>query len=313
MRPLDIAFLMDPIGGINIHKDSTFAMLLEAQARGHRCHYLELADLSVRDGKAWGRLRPVTVKREPGAHYQLGEPAHRPLAEMDALLMRKDPPFDMDYIFASYLLEHAGTWVINDPVSLRNANEKLYALYFPELMPRTLVSRHIPQLREFLAEEGEVVVKPLYGRGGEGVFYLHTGDRNVGSILETVTGTGRHYVMAQRYIPAVRDGDKRILMVDGEPIAGALLRVPAADDFRGNMVAGASAQPAELTPRDREICARVGPRLRQDGLVFVGLDVIGGHLTEINVTSPTGVQEIDRFFKTNVCARLFDVIEARLS
>lgn len=313
MSALKAAILMDPITGIKPAKDTTFAMLLAAQARGHQCRVFGLPDLFFRDGRSWGRLRTIVVRDDVEDYFTLGETEERPLDEMDVVLMRKDPPVGLEYLTACYLLEHAGTWVINDPVSLRNANEKLYALHFPEFMPRTLVSRHIPQLREFLAEEGEVVVKPLYGRGGEGVFYLHTGDRNVGSILETVTGTGRHYVMAQRYIPAVRDGDKRILMVDGEPIAGALLRVPAADDFRGNMVAGASAQPAELTPRDREICARVGPRLRQDGLVFVGLDVIGGHLTEINVTSPTGVQEIDRFFKTNVCARLFDVIEARLS
>lgn len=310
MNSLNIAFLMDPIAAINIKKDSTFAMLLEAQARGHQCFYLEMADLSARGGKTWGRLRSVQVQRVEGAHFKLGEAELRPLSEMDVVLMRKDPPFDMDYIFATYLLEHAGTWVVNNPVSLRNANEKLFTLHFPELMPETRVSRNIGQLRAFLEEEGEIVVKPLYGRGGEGVFYLHAGDRNVGSILETVTGGGAHYIMAQRYIPAVREGDKRILMVNGEPMPGGMLRVPAANDFRGNLVAGATAVGAELNDRDLEICRRVGPSLREAGLIFVGLDVIGGFLTEINVTSPTGVQEIDRFFGLNVCARLFDVVEA---
>lgn len=306
------AFLMDPIAGIKIQKDSTFALMLEAQARGHACFYLEMADLFVRDGKAWGRLRPVRVTRQEGAHFELGDESLQPLAAMDALFMRKDPPFDMDYVFATYLLEHADTLVVNDPVSLRNANEKLYALHFPDLMPPTLVSRRLAQLREFLAAHGEIVVKPLYGRGGEGIFYLHGADKNVGSILETITATGQRYVMAQRYLPAVRAGDKRILMVDGEPIAGGLLRVPAADDFRGNLVAGATAQAAELSAREHEICARVGLRLRADGLLFVGLDVIGGYLTEVNVTSPTGIQEIDRFFKLNVSARVFDAVEARL-
>ena len=313
MPSLKIAFLMDPIGAVNIHGDSTFAMLLEAQARGHACFYLEMADLSIQNGKAWGRLRPITVARVEGAHYQLGEAKDQDLAMMDVLLMRKDPPFDMDYIFATYILEHAGAWVVNNPVSLRNANEKLYALHFPGLMPRTLVSRSLPQLREFLWQEGEIVAKPLYGRGGEGVFYLHREDKNINSILESVTERGQRYIMAQRYLPAIREGDKRILMINGEPVHGGLLRVPAADDFRANLVAGGTGQPSALSARDLDICAQVGPRLREDGLIFVGLDVIGDYLTEINVTSPTGVQQIDRFFNINVCARLFDVVEARFA
>lgn len=312
MPALKIAFLMDPIESIKIEKDSTFALMLEAQARGHTCFYLNMADLFTRAGKTWARLRPALVQRQEGDHYRLEAARELPLSAMDVVFMRKDPPFDMDYVFATYLLEHADTWVVNDPVSLRNANEKLYALHFPELMPDTLVSRRMEQIRALLETEGELVVKPLYGRGGEGVFYLHPEDKNIGSILESVTAGGQHYVMAQRYIPAVREGDKRILMVNGEPMDGGLLRVPAANDFRGNMVAGARAQAAALSARDREICARVGPRLREDGLIFVGLDVIGGYLTEINVTSPTGIQEIDRFFQFNTSARLFDHIEARL-
>ena len=309
MTALTAAILMDPIAGIKMTKDTTFAMLLAAQARGHRCHVFTLPDLFLRGGRAWGRLQAVTVQDRAGDHYRLEPVGERPLAEMDVVLMRKDPPVDLEYLTACYLLEHAGTWVVNDPVSLRNANEKLYALHFPQFLPPLLVSRDLADLRAFLAEHGEIVVKPLSARGGEGVFYLHGQDRNVGSILETVTGRGAHYVMAQRYLPAIREGDKRILMVAGEPGAGAGLRVPAAEDFRGNLVAGAQGVPAPLTERDREICAAIGPRLREDGLLFVGLDVIGEWVTEINVTSPTGAREIRQFFGIDAAELLWQSLE----
>ncbi|OYV82399.1 MAG: glutathione synthase, partial [Acidithiobacillus ferrivorans] len=263
----------------------------------------------LRDGGAWGRLSAVVARDGVEGYCTLGEPEERPLSDMDVVLMRKDPPVDLEYLTACYLLEHAGTWVVNDPISLRNANEKLYALHFPDFLPPLLVSRDLGDLRAFLAEHGEIVVKPLSARGGEGVFYLHLQDRNVGSILETVTGWGRHYVMAQRYLPAIRAGDKRILLVDGVPVLGAMLRVPSASDFRGNLVAGALAVAAELTDRDQEICAAIGPALRAAGLLFVGLDVIGGYVTEINVTSPTGAREIKRFCGVDAADLLWQRLE----
>ena len=309
MSGLKAAVLMDPIAGIKPAKDTTFAMLLAAQARGHACWVFTPADLFLREGRSWGRLRAVVARDGVEDYSTLGEPEERPLADMDVVLMRKDPPVDLEYLTACYLLEHAGTWVINDPVSLRNANEKLYALHFPEFLPPLLVSRDLGDLRAFLVEHGEIVVKPLSARGGEGVFYLHRRDRNVGSILETVTGWGQRYVMAQRYLPAIREGDKRILMVDGVAVPGALLRVPSAADFRGNLVAGATGVAASLNDRDQEICAAIGPALRAAGLLFVGLDVIGGYVTEINVTSPTGAREIRRFFGIDAAELLWQRLE----
>ncbi|MBU2760734.1 glutathione synthase [Acidithiobacillus sulfurivorans] len=309
MTQLKAAILMDPIAGIKPAKDSTFAMLLAAQARGHQCWVFGLPDLFMRDGKVWARLRAVTVQDESTDFATLAAVEERPLADMDVVLMRKDPPVDLEYLTACYLLEHAGTWVVNNPVSLRNANEKLYALHFPEFLPPFLVSRDLGDLRAFLAAHGEVVVKPLSARGGEGVFYLHQQDRNVGSILETVTAWGQHYVMAQRYIPAIREGDKRIILVDGVAVPGAMLRVPSEKDFRGNLVAGATAVAAELSARDQDICAAIGPALRAAGLLFVGLDVIGGFVTEINVTSPTGAREIRRFFAVDAAELLWQRLE----
>lgn len=306
---LEAAVLMDPIAGIQPAKDSTFAMLLAGQRRGHRLWVFTLAELWARDGHAWGRLWPVEVWDRSTEYYLLGSAVERPLAGLDLVLMRKDPPVDLDFLLACHLLDYAGTWVVNDPRSLREANEKLFALNFPEFLPEHLISRDIPALRAFLDEYREIVVKPLNARGGEGVFYLRQGDPNIGSILETVTQWGRHPVMAQRYLPAIRQGDKRILLVDGEPISTAMLRVPAADDFRGNLVAGARAVAADLDAREREICARVGPALRARGLLFVGLDVIGGYLTEINVTSPTGVREIQRFSGIDAADLLWQRLE----
>ncbi|MEL5849709.1 MAG: glutathione synthase [Candidatus Igneacidithiobacillus chanchocoensis] len=305
-----VAVLMDPIAGIKPAKDSTFAMVLSAQARGHECWIFTLDQLSLRAGQAWGRVQPVRVEDVAEHFFQLGEAVDRPLAEFDCVLMRKDPPVDMDFLHACQILEHAGTWVINDPAAIRLANEKLFPLQFAHWLPPYLVSRDAAQLRGFLREHGEIVVKPLAARGGEGIFYLHAGDRNLGSILETITGRGSHFVMAQRYLPEIRQGDKRILLVDGEAIPGAMLRVPAADDFRGNLVAGAQAVAAELTAAEEELCAEIGPELRRMGLLFVGIDVIGERLTEINVTSPTGAREILRFFGIDATVRLWERIEA---
>lgn len=305
-----VAVLMDPIAGIKPAKDSTFAMLLSAQARGHECWVFTLDQLSLHAGQAWGRVQPVRVEDVAEHFFQLGEAADRPLADFDCVLMRKDPPVDMDFLHACQILEHAGTWVVNDPAAIRLANEKLFPLQFARWLPPYLVSRDAAQLRGFLREHGEIVVKPLAARGGEGIFYLHAGDRNLGSILETITGRGSHFVMAQRYLPEIRQGDKRILLVDGKAIPGAMLRVPAADDFRGNLVAGAQAVAAELTAAEEELCAEIGPELRRMGLLFVGIDVIGGRLTEINVTSPTGAREIRRFFGIDATVRLWERIEA---
>ena len=305
-----IAILMDPIAGIKPAKDTTLAMLLSAQARGHECWVFTLDTLSLRDGQAWGQLQAVQVRDEQSAFFQLGERQSLPLSTFACVLMRKDPPVDMDFLHACQILEHARTWVVNDPASIRLANEKLFPLQFSHWLPPYLVSRDMADLRAFLREHQEIVVKPLDARGGEGIFYLHGDDRNVGSILETITGRGTHFVMAQRYLPAIRQGDKRILLVDGEAIPGAMLRVPAADDFRGNLVAGAQAVAAELSAAEQELCAEIGPVLRQMGLLFVGIDVIGERLTEINVTSPTGAREIRRFFGVDATERLWARIEA---
>ncbi|MBU2754523.1 glutathione synthase [Acidithiobacillus sp. CV18-2] len=304
-----VAVVMDPIAGIKPAKDSTFAMLLSAQARGHECWLCTLDGLSLRDGQAWGRLQPVQVWDNSERFFALGEALARPLRDFDCVLMRKDPPVDMDFLHACQILEHAGTWVVNDPASIRLANEKLFPLQFSRWLPPYLVSRDMAELRDFLQQHGEIVVKPLAARGGEGIFYLHAEDRNLGSILETITARGTHFVMAQRYLPAIRQGDKRILLVDGVAVPGAMLRIPAADDFRGNLVAGAQAVAAELSPAEQELCTEIGPVLREMGLLFVGIDVIGERLTEINVTSPTGAREIRRFFGIDATDLLWARIE----
>jgi glutathione synthase len=310
---LRIGVVMDPIGDIHIGKDSTFAMLLEAQARGHACYYMEPAHVSARDRTPWGRMAPITVRREPGSHYELGAWQHRPLNDLDVVLMRKDPPFDMEYIYLTYLLERAlpGTLVVNHPQALRDANEKMYVAHFEGLGPPTLVARSAREFHDFLQEHGEIIVKPLDARGGEGIFHLRRGDPNFNVAIETLTHRGQRFGMAQRYQPEAREGDKRILLVDGEPIPHGLNRVPAEGDARGNISAGATTHLADLNERDHEICARLGPELRERGLVFVGIDVIGGWVTEINVTSPTGIQELDHYASTNVAGALFDAIERR--
>ncbi len=312
-RTLRIGFVMDPLPRIAIDKDTTFVFMLEAQSRGHEIFYVDPADLALVRGTPEARLHPATVRRQVGDHFTLAAPRREPLAWLDAVFLRRDPPFDMSFFFDTHvasLIDRRRTLVLNDPRGLREANEKLYALHFPGLVPDSLVSCDIRRLKEFLGElGGEMIIKPLDGCGGAGIFHVHQRDRNLNSILEFATADGRRRVMAQRYLPEVRTGDKRILLIDGEP-QGAVLRVPSEDEHRSNLHVGGAAAPAPLTARDLEICRTVAPRLRADGLVFVGLDVIGDYLTEINVTSPTGVQEINALSGTRIEARMMDWVEA---
>ncbi len=310
-----LGVVMDPIGSIRIAKDSTFAMLLAAQARGWELHYLEQPDLYLADNRAHGRLRPLSVRDDPADWYRLGEPAERPLAELDVILMRKDPPFDMDYIYSTYLLELAeaeGVLVVNRPQSLRDANEKLYTAWFPQCTPPTVVSARQAILRAFLAEHGDVILKPLDSMGGASIFRVRQDDPNLAVILETLTDHGRRLIMAQRFIPEIRRGDKRILLVDGEPVPYALARIPAPGETRGNLAAGGRGEGVPLSDRDRWICEQVAPTLREKGLLFVGLDVIGDWLTEINVTSPTCIRELDALYDLDIAGQLMDAIAARL-
>ncbi len=310
---LDIAIQMDPLEGIDIDADSSFVLVLEAQRRGHRVfHYLP-RDLAFSDGRVVARARPLTVRREPGDHFTLGPAERLDLADMDVVLMRQDPPFDMAYITATHLLEHIHprTLVVNDPVHVRNAPEKLFVSHFEGLTPPTLISSDGELIRAFRAEHRDIIVKPLYGNGGAGVFHLAPDDENLGALLEMLTDFGREPVIVQRYLPEVRTGDKRIILIDGAP-AGALNRIPPEGEARANMHVGAKPVPAKLNRRDREICAAIGPVLAERGLIFVGIDVIGRYLTEINVTSPTGIQEIDRFDGVCLEAQIWDAIEARV-
>lgn len=314
-RPLRVGVVMDPIAQINPKKDSTLAMLLAAQARGWDLHTLELGDLWLRDGEAWGRARPVTVRADLHDWYTHGEAVACPLGDFDVLLMRKDPPFDTEYIYATYILgraEAAGCLVVNRPQGLRDMNEKVFTAWFPQCCAPTLITRNMADMRAFLAEQGKAVCKPLDGMGGRGIFVLEAGDKNAGSVFETLTGYGRHFAIIQRYLPEiVSGGDARIILVDGEPIPYALARIPAATDHRGNLAAGARGIGRPLGDRDRWLCAQVGPVLRERGMLFVGLDVIGGYITEINVTSPTGIRELDAQFGLDIAGQLMDAIAAR--
>lgn len=313
---IKLGVVMDPIATINIKKDSTFAMLLEAQGRGWEIHYMEQGDLWLGDGQVRGALRRLSVHDVPGHHFALEAPVEKPLSELQVILMRKDPPFDMEYIYSTYLLEiaeQAGVLVVNRPQSLRDANEKLFTAWFPQCAPPTLVTRRAAKLRQFLGDQGEVILKPLDGMGGTSVFHLRSDDPNVNVVIETLTDKQQRYTMAQRFIPEIRQGDKRILLVDGEPIPYALARIPAQGESRGNLAVGATARGVELSPRDRWICEQVGPLLKEKGLIFVGLDVIGDFLTEINVTSPTCIRELDQIFSINISSILLDRIQARLS
>lgn len=307
---------MDPIERISYKKDSSLAMLLAAQERGWSLFYMEQQDLYLNAGKARARMKPLTVFADPAKWFELGEEADTGLAELDVILMRKDPPFDMEFVYSTYLLEQAerdGVLVVNKPQSLRDCNEKLFATQFPQCTPPTLVSRRPDILRAFTEEQGDTILKPLDGMGGTSIFRHRAGDPNLSVILETLTANGTQQIMAQGYLPAIKDGDKRILVIDGEPVDYCLARIPAAGETRGNLAAGGRGEARPLTERDRWIAAQVGPTLREKGLLFVGLDVIGEHLTEINVTSPTCIREIDNAFGTKIGSLLMDAIEKKLN
>jgi glutathione synthase len=309
---LTVAIQMDPITSVNIDADSTFVLALEAQRRGHRLYHYTPRDLTFRDGRVFAMAQPLMVRREYGRHADLGETRMLNLAEMDVILMRQDPPFDMAYITATHLLEHVqgSALVVNDPVQVRNAPEKLMVTHFQGLMPPTLITSDRRQIDSFRAEHGDIILKPLFGNGGAGVFRIRPEDENLNSLLEMFTQLYREPIVVQRYLPEVRLGDKRIILIDGRP-AGAVNRVPAAGEARSNLHVGGRAEKSELTDREREICAAIGPTLKARGLVFVGIDVIGDYLTEINVTSPTGLQEIDRFDNACLEAQIWDAIEER--
>ncbi len=309
---LAVAIQMDPLEQIDIDTDSTFVLGLEAQQRGHALYHYTPYDLSYRHGRIVARARPFVLRREHGNHFTAGAPETIDLAAMDVVLMRQDPPFNLAYISATHLLDriHPETLVVNDPTSVRNAPEKLFVTQFAELMPPTLITYDLEEIKAFRREQGDIVVKPLYGNGGNGVFHLRPEDTNLNSLIEFFRGVLDEPLMVQRYLPEVRQGDKRIVLIDGEA-AGAINRIPPLDDARANLHIGGKAVKATLDARDREICEAIGPVLKARGLVFVGIDVIGGWLTEINVTSPTGLQEIDRFDGVSLEARIWDVIEAR--
>jgi glutathione synthase len=309
---LNVAVQMDPIERINIRGDSTFALLLEAQARAHPLSYYTPDRMALRDGKVSATVRPLAVRDVAGDHFTLGEPRHVDLATFDVVLLRQDPPFDLAYISSTHMLDriHPKTLVVNDPGHVRNAPEKIFVTEFPDLMPPTLVTRDLEAIKAFRAEYGDIVMKPLYGKGGEAVFRLQRDDLNFGSLYELFATMFREPWVVQKFLPAVREGDKRIILVDGE-FAGAVNRVPAADDLRSNMVRGGVPAATELTDREREICARLGPALRERGLIFVGIDVIGDFLTEINVTSPTGIRAVKNLGGPDIAALIWDAIEAK--
>ncbi len=314
--PFDIVVVMDPIGGIKPAKDTTFAMLLEGQRRGHRLLYVRPGSLQLREGLAKAVVAPLEVHDDPDDWFSLGAFSDLRLGPGQAVLMRTDPPVDANYLHDTQLLDFAreqGALIVNDPRGLRDFNEKLAALRFPDCCPPTLVSRDAAALKAFVNTHGEAVLKPLDGMGGRSIFRASSGEANLNVILETLTEGGRHLAMAQRYLPEIADGDKRVLLVDGEPVDYALARIPQGDEFRGNLAAGGRGEGRPLSPRDREIAARVGPEMKARGMLFVGLDIIGDWMTELNVTSPTGVRELDRQFGLNIAGLLFDAIEARLS
>lgn len=306
---------MDPIDRITINKDTSFAMLLEAQARGWELHYMELGSLYLRNGKAFAKTRRLSVKRDETQWFRFLSEQDISLSALDVILMRKDPPFDRKYLYATYLLEHTeneGVMVINKPQSLRDANEKMFTAWFPQCCTETLVTKDSHRIREFLQELGDIIVKPLDGMGGASIFHIKEGEKNLNVILEVMTHNDSRYVMAQKYLPEIKDGDKRILMVNGEPVPYCLARIPVKGETRGNLAVGGTGEGRPLTEQDRWIAGQVGPTLKEKGLIFVGLDVIGTTLTEINVTSPTCVQELDKQFGLNISGQLMDHIAAKL-
>ena len=309
---LKVAIQMDPIGPIDIDGDSTFRIAEEAQARGHELFYYTPDKLAYREGRVVARGWPLTVQRVKGDHFKLGEMVEVDLADYDVVWLRQDPPFDMGYITTTHILDmiHPATLVVNDPFWVRNYPEKLLVLSFPDLTPPTMIARDLETLKSFRAEHGDVILKPLYGNGGTGVFKLEKGDGNLASLHELFSGINTEPLIMQKFLPDVSKGDKRVILVDGEPV-GAINRVPAKGETRSNMHVGGRPEKVELTARDLEICARIGPLLREKGQVFVGIDVIGDWLTEINVTSPTGIQELERFDGVNITSKIWEAIEAR--
>lgn len=315
-RSYAVGVIMDPISSINIKKDSTFAMMLEARRRGLPLFHILQGDLFVDDGVVYARMHPVSVVDDPADWFAFGEAEVRPLHELPVVLMRKDPPFDMEYIYTTYLLELAqqwGTLVVNRPESIRAANEKLFTAWFPQYCPPTRVTRDMNRIRDFLAKQQHIVVKPLDGMGGSMIFQVRQGDPNRNVILEAITDHGRRTVMAQRFLPEYKQGDKRILLIDGEPFPHALARIPAEGEGRANLAAGGTGVGVDLTEREWEVCAGIGPVLREMGLVFVGLDVIGDYVTEINVTSPTCIRELDAIYSANIASLLWDAVDNRLA
>jgi glutathione synthase len=314
-NPLKIGVVMDPIGSITPKKDSSLAMLLEASRRGAELHYFEQQHLRMLSGKAIGLSTRLSVRNNDDDWFDFGERREMDLGGLDVILMRKDPPFNMEYVYTTYILDRAslaGALIVNAPQALRDMNEKAYTAWFPECTPLTLVTRSMEQMKAFLAEHSRIVVKPLDGMGGRSIFVVGKGDNNANVIFETLTDYGQRFAMAQVYIPEITLGDKRILLVDGEPVPYALARIPSADDNRGNMVAGATTRGQPLSDSDRRICAVVGPVLRDQGVLFAGIDVIGDYMTEVNVTSPTGIRELDREFDLNIAGLMFDAIEKKL-
>jgi glutathione synthase len=310
-----IGVVMDPIESINIKKDSTFAMLLEAQKRGWQISYMELADLFLEQGEAFASMSPLSVEENPVRWFERDEAVTEPLANLDCILMRKDPPVDREFLFATHILEMAerkGTLIVNKPQSLRDCNEKLFATEFPQCCPPVLVTRNDKRIREFYKTHRDIILKPLDSMGGSSIFRVKEGDANIGVIIEVLTKHGEHQIMVQKFIPEIANGDKRILLIDGEPVPYALARIPMAGENRGNLAAGGTGVAQPLSDRDRWICEQVAPVLKQKGLLFVGIDVIGDYLTEINVTSPTCIREIDKAYNLNIAGMLMDAIAARL-
>ena len=312
---INLGVVMDAIESINIKKDSTFAMMLEAQKRGYTLFYMQQSDLFVKGGQVFASMQSVRVEDDPQKWFELEQPIVKPLHELSAILMRKDPPFDMEYIYSTYMLELAekqGCLIVNKPASIRSANEKLFTAYFPDCSPETLVTRDMERIKAFQKEHKQIVVKPLDGMGGSMIFQIREGDTNRNVILEAITKNGQQTVMAQRFLPEYKQGDKRILVIDGEPFPYGLTRIPAKGEGRGNLAAGASSEGIGLTQREIEICKKVGPVLKEMGLMFVGLDVIGDYLTEINVTSPTCIRELDTLYSANIAGLLMDAIDKKL-
>lgn len=311
---LNVAVQMDHVSGIFIGGDSTFALMLEAARRGHVLHHYTVDRLAMRDARVFARVEPLEVRDVQGDHFTLGEEVETDLSAFDVILMRQDPPFDMGYITATHILErvHPQTLVVNDPAEVRNAPEKIFVTEFPDLMPETLITRDRAEIRRFQKEFGDIIVKPLYGNGGAGVFRLGQGDQNLSSLIELFEQAFPEPFIAQRYLPAVRQGDKRIILIDGEPV-GAINRVPGEDEARSNMHVGGRAEAVDMTEREREICTRIGPELRRRGFIFVGIDVIGDVMTEINVTSPTGIREVERFGGADIASLFWDAVEAKRS